>query len=421
MNRRTFLKSASACSLRSAVAGACATFGNARVSVAAPAGAGYRRLLVLVELKGGNDGLNTLVPYADPAYYALRPRIAIPREQVLALSDRAGLHPALAPLHDFWKDKRLAVLQGVGYPAPNLSHFRSIEIWDTGSRSDEYLQEGWLTRAFTTAPTPRSFAADGVIIGSSELGPLAGGGTRAIALSDTDQFLRRARLAQPASAAHNKALAHILKVESDIVQAAAQLDGHPSFATEFPPGNFGNAIRTACRIIANPAGVAIVRVTLSGFDTHANQAGTHARLLAEVAHGLRALRSALVELGKWDDTVVLTYSEFGRRPQENHNAGTDHGTANVQFAMGGRVAGGLYGTAPDLARLADDGNPAHAIDFRGVYATILERWWGVDSRDALGARHVPVPFLPAQPAASVFPAGPAATGPRRVRSSPRRA
>ncbi len=393
MNRRAFLQSAAAWSLRGAAAGAWATFGNAQVVVAAPAGGGYRRLLVLVELKGGNDGLNTLVPYADPAYYALRPTIAVARDQVIQLSDRAGLHPALAPLHELWTDQRLAVLQGVGYPVPNLSHFRSIEIWDTASRSDEYLQDGWLTRAFTNEPTPRSFVADGVVIGSSELGPLAGGGTRAIALADTDQFLRRAKLAQPAAAASNKALAHILKVESDIVQAASHLDGRRSFATEFPAGNFGNAIRTACRIIANPAGVAVVRVTLSGFDTHANQAGTQARLLSDVAHGLRALRSALVELGRWDDTVVLTYSEFGRRPQENRNAGTDHGTANVQFAMGGRVAGGFYGAAPDLARLGGDGNPMHVLNFRGVYATVLERWWGVNSRDALGARFTQVPFL----------------------------
>ena len=360
---------------------------------AAPVNADYRRLLVLVELKGGNDGLNTLVPYADPAYYALRPKIAIARDQVVQLSDRAGLHPSLAPLAGFWKDRQLAVLQGVGYPEPNLSHFRSIEIWDTASRSEEYLQEGWLTRAFATQPVPRSFAADGVIVGSSDLGPLAGGGTRAIALADTAQFLRRAKLAQPAAAARNKALAHILKVESDIVQAAAHLDGGHVFTTEFPAGGFGGAIGTACQIIANPSGVAAVRVTLSGFDTHANQPATQARLLAEVANGLKALQSALSELGKWNDTLVLTYAEFGRRPKENQNNGTDHGTATVHFALGGRVAGGFYGAAPDLGRLSSDGNPGYALDFRNVYATALDRWWGVDSHDALGGRFAPVPYL----------------------------
>jgi uncharacterized protein (DUF1501 family) len=382
MDRRTFLHSTAAvaaCSLAAVRAQA--------------AGGDYRRILVLVELKGGNDGLNTLVPYADPAYYALRPKIAIARDHVVQLSDRMGLHPSLAPLAKTWSEGRLAVLQGVGYPDPNLSHFRSIEIWDTASRSETYLQEGWLTRAFSKEPVPTSFAADGVIIGSSELGPLAGGGTRAIALSDTSQFLRRAKLAQPGINASNKALAHILKVEGDIVQAASHLAGRTKFATEFPAGAFGNAIRTACEIIANPSGVAVVRVTLSGFDTHANQPATQARLLTDVANGLTALQSALIEIGRWDDALVLTYAEFGRRPKENQNNGTDHGTANVHFALGGRVKGGLYGVAPSLAQLSADGNPGYAIDFRSVYATVLERWWGVDSKDALGARFTQVPYV----------------------------
>ena len=353
----------------------------------------YRKLLVLVELKGGNDGLNTLVPYTDSAYYALRPKIAIARDQVVQLTDSAGLHPSLAPLKNYWIDKQLAVLQGVGYPEPNLSHFRSIEIWDTASKSETYLQEGWLTRAFSTQPVPTSFAADGVIIGSSELGPLAGGGTRAIALANTEQFLRRAKLAQPGPNASNKALAHILKVEGDIVQAASHLAVRTTFATEFPAGAFGNAIRTACQIIANPSGVPVVRVTLSGFDTHANQPATQERLLSDVANGLVALQSALIELGKWNDTLVLTYAEFGRRPKENQNNGTDHGTANVHFAMGGRVKGGFYGAAPDLARLSTDGNPGYALDFRNVYATVLDRWWSVDSCNALAGRFTAVPFL----------------------------
>jgi len=384
MNRRSFLRTASA----------LAVFGPAAVA-AVPSHADYRKLLILVELKGGNDGLNTLVPYADPAYYALRPKIAIARDQVVQLSDNAGLHPALAPLLALWNDKRLAVLQSVGYPDPNLSHFRSIEIWDTASASEVYLQDGWLTRAFATDPVPSTFAADGVIIGSSDLGPLAGGGTRAIALADTEQFLRRARLAHAAGGSGNKALAHILKVEDDIVQAAAHLSGRTTFVTQFPQGAFGNAIRTASQIAANPSGVAAIRVTLSGFDTHANQPATQARLLGDVAHGLVALQSALVELGKWDDTLVLTYAEFGRRPRENQNNGTDHGTANVHFAIGGRVAGGLYGAAPDLRRLSGDGNPAFAIDFRSVYATVLGGWWGIDSRDALGGRFTQVPLLAA--------------------------
>ncbi len=391
MDRRQFLRTslsaATACALNGAAAG---------VSFAvAPAGADYRRLLVLIELKGGNDGLNTLVPFADPAYYTLRPKLAIARDAVVPLSDRAGLHPSLAPLLPLWNARELAVLQGVGYPAPNLSHFRSIEIWDTASKSEEYLREGWLTRTFAAAPTPATFAADGVIIGTADLGPLTGGGTRAIALANPDQFLRQARLATPDGAASNGALAHILKVEADIVQAAAHLGARRTLATQFPGGGFGNAIRTAAEVIAAPSGVAVVRITLSGFDTHTGQAATQARLLGELAAGIIGLKAALIELGRWNDTLVLTYAEFGRRPKENLSNGTDHGTANVHFALGGRVQGGLYGEQPSLTRLGGDGNTGFALDFRGVYATVLERWWGVPSAATLGGKFPALPILAA--------------------------
>jgi uncharacterized protein (DUF1501 family) len=385
MNRRNFLRLAGCVPL--------ATIAPGVAWAAAPAGARYRNLLVLIELKGGNDGLNTLVPYADPTYYALRPKLAIPRDQVAKLTDKAGLHPALEPLLPFWKSRQLAVLQGVGYPEPNLSHFRSIEIWDTASKSAEYLQDGWLTRTFAAAPTPADFAADGVIIGSPDLGPLAGGGTRAIALANTEQFLRQSRLAAPEGNARNKALQHILKVEADIMQAASRLNGNYAFKTEFPEGPFGNAIKTASQVIANRPGVAVVRVTLTGFDTHSGQASTQARLLGELAGGAVALKSALDELGRWNDTLVLSYAEFGRRPKENLSNGTDHGTASVHFALGGRVAGGMYGEQPALDRLSGDGNPAHAIDFRGVYATVLDRWWGVPSSGPLGGKFASLPIL----------------------------
>ncbi|HTS23857.1 MAG TPA: DUF1501 domain-containing protein [Casimicrobiaceae bacterium] len=385
MDRRRFVKLAAALP-------AAALTPNVAFALA-PAAVQYRNLLILIELKGGNDGLNTLVPYADSNYYALRPKLAVARDQVVQLSDAVGFHPELAPLLPLWKSRELAVLQGVGYPEPNLSHFRSIEIWDTASKSDEYLQDGWLTRTFAAAPTPKEFAADGVIVGSPDLGPLAGGGTRAIALGNTAQFLREARLAVPEGSAQNKALEHILKVEGDVVQAASHLTADRAFSTVFPDGAFGNAIRTASQVVANKAGVAVVRVTLTGFDTHSGQAGTQARLLGELARGVTALRSALVELGRWNDTLVVTYAEFGRRPKENLSGGTDHGTSSVHLAFGGRVAGGLYGQQPALDRLSGDGNPAYAIDFRSVYATALERWWGVPSAVTLGERFATLPIV----------------------------
>lgn len=346
----------------------------------------FRNLLVLIELKGANDGLNTVIPFDDPTYKVLRPRIAIPRDQVLQLNPGSGLHPSLKPLMAMWEQKELAIVQGIGYPDPNLSHFRSIEIWDTASKSDEYLDDGWLTRAFKAQPVPQAFAADGVVIGATEMGPLAGHGTRAISVSNTENFLRQARLARPVEDQRNSALRHILGVERDIVQAAGKLNTNHVFKTEFPQGGFGNQVKTAAQLIASNAGIAVVRLSLGGFDTHVNQPGIHAGLLKQVADGIGALKAALVELNRWNSTLVMTYAEFGRRPKENQSNGTDHGTANVHFVTGGRVKGGLYGQAAQLDRLDGNGNLPFAVDFRSVYATALERWWGIDSKSVFGQK-----------------------------------
>jgi uncharacterized protein (DUF1501 family) len=344
----------------------------------------YRRLLVLVEMKGGNDGLNTVVPYADRAYYDLRPRIGIARDAVLQLDARAGLHPALEPLMPLWRAGELALVQGVGYPQPNLSHFRSIEIWDTASASDQYLSRGWLARAFAADPVPAGFAADGVAVGGHDMGPLAGG-RRAIALNDPGQFQRQARLVRPEGRSANPALEHILRVEAEIAQAASRLSADVPFATEFPNSPFGNAVRAAAELAANRSGVAAIRLTLDGFDTHENQPARQQRLLGELAAGLAALKSALIEIRRWGETLVMTYAEFGRRPQENASQGTDHGTASAHFVAGGRVRGGLYGAPPDFGAL-EGGNLRYAVDFRSLYATALGPWWGLDASRALGAR-----------------------------------
>jgi uncharacterized protein (DUF1501 family) len=294
-----------------------------------------------------------------------------------------------------WGSRQLAIVEGVGYPDPNLSHFRSIEIWDTASKSSEYLGEGWLARTFVQAPTPRSFAADAVVVGSAELGPFTGGGARAIALTNTQQFLRQARLAAPAAAARNAALGHVLRVEQDIVQAAAGLASDHVFATEFPRTPFGNAVRTAAQVASSRSGVAAIKISLNGFDTHGGQPAIHARLLKDLAEGLVALRLALVELGRWDSTLVMTYAEFGRRPRENGSNGTDHGTASAQFLLGGRVKGGLYGEPPQLSRLDGGGNLPFAVDFREIYATVLERWWSTDAAAALKGRFAPLDLIKA--------------------------
>lgn len=358
--------------------------------LAIAASADYRRLLILVELKGGNDALNTVVPYADPRYAELRPRIGLRRDEVLQLDGKTGLHPGLEALMPLWQQKELAIIQSVAYPKGNLSHFRSIEIWETASNSEQYLSDGWLARAFAKQPVPGSFIADGAVLGSSELGPLQG--ARAIALSDPDQFRRQSRLAGMQTQAGPAALQHVLKVESDVTQAASGLVSNVNLQTEFPKGPFGDAVRSACRVVAGGP-VAVLRLTLNGFDTHHNQPGTHAGLMKQLGEGLLALKNGLSELGRWQDTLVMTYAEFGRRPKENQSNGTDHGTAAAHFVLGGRVKGGLYGTAPALDSLDGNGNLPFTVDFRSLYATALERWWGIPSEGILGGRFKPLELL----------------------------
>ena len=339
------------------------------------------RVLVLVELKGGNDGLNTVVPYADPLYTQLRSTVAIPANDVLKIDSRFGLHPELAALVPVWEHNELAIVHGVGYPQPNLSHFRSIEIWETASRSNEYLHDGWVSRAMHAGLAKQAaFTAEGVRVGAGSYGPLAG--CRAITLNSPEAFVRGAsNLPMHDEAPGNAALAHILRVEHDVALAADGLRGDAfAFTTAFPEGGFGSSVRAASQVIASQrgrGGVPVVVLSLGSFDTHQNQVGTHANLLRQLGQGLAALRSSLIEIGAWDRTLVMTFSEFGRRARQNQSNGTDHGTAAPHFVMGGAVRGGFIGSAPDLSRLDGEQNLVHTTDFRQIYATVARDWWGV--------------------------------------------
>ena len=402
MNRRKFLRAAGV----SALATSAPLFGivngvawaqspspsSAPRTTTLPASP-YSNLLILIELKGANDGLNTVVPFADPLYATLRPRVRLEPASLINLTEREALHPSLKPLMTMWEDKQLAIIQGLGYPNPNLSHFRSIEIWDTASKSDEYLDAGWLARTFAQNPAPKAYAADGVVVGSNDMGPLSGYAARTIALADTAQFLRTARLAQAGRDERNSALRHILAVESEVVHAASKLNTNYQFKTTFPTSAFAFQVRTAAQLAASNAGIGVIRLTLGSFDTHANQLGTHANLLRDLADGIAALKSVLQEINRWDSTLIMTYCEFGRRPKENQSNGTDHGTANVQFAVGGKVLGGMYGGAPQLARLDGNGNLPFAVDFRSAYSTVISKWWGLDSSRVLNGRFAPLDFL----------------------------
>ncbi len=364
------------------------------------------RILVLVELKGGNDGLNTVVPFLDAAYYQMRPTIALQPNEVLPLDARTGLHPALKPLLPLWAQGQLGIVQGVGYPEPNLSHFRSIEIWQTASKATEYLPDGWAARGMQAGLAAKGhFTAEGVLIGGSELGALTG--ARAVSLNNPEAFVNQSRFAQgsdPALAARsqtNPALHNLLKVEGDINAAAAGLRAERyNFSTVFPAGAFGNSVRAAAQVVASQArklsgegGVPVITLTLGSFDTHQNQLVAHAALLKQLAEGLVALQSALSELGAWDRTLVMTFSEFGRRARQNNSNGTDHGTTAPHFVLGGAVRGGLYGQPPDLTRLDSAQNALFTTDFRQIYSTVARDWWGVSAEAVTRGRFEPVEFL----------------------------
>lgn len=348
-------------------------------------------ILVLVELHGGNDGLNTLIPFGDSAYHALRPKLAIPREQIKQLTPQLGLHPALEPLRPLWEND-LAIVAGVGYPRPNRSHFRSIEIWETGSGSEQVLDDGWLARLFHHHPLPSNFTADGVLLGKGDEGPLAGSRSGTITLRDPNEFLREAEMVRPVQSVRtNRALSHILDVQRDISHAAGDLQTRlqqgPTFESTFPTTKLGRQLEMAARLLAVHTPVAVMKVTHGSFDTHAGQLPTHHRLLEELAQALTAFRTTMVKQGLWDRILVATYSEFGRRVAENGSSGTDHGTAAPHFLLGGQVRGGLYGTQPLLTSL-QDGDLKHSVDYRCLYNTIIRGWWDLRS-DLFSAQEFP--------------------------------
>jgi uncharacterized protein (DUF1501 family) len=359
--------------------------------------AGWRadRTLVLIELAGGNDGLNTVVPYADPNYQRLRPGIAIKREAVVQLDEKLGLHPSLAPLGEAWKAGELAIVQGVGYENPNRSHFRSIDIWDTASGSNRLLTEGWVSRVIGSSRRAAERLADAVVLGGGT-GPVTGPGLRAVSMPDPQRFLRQAQGMQAAEARPaNPALAHVIKVQREIQDTAKELREvlarAPEVRGDFPNGPFAQQLRIAARLINAKAVVPVVKLALGGFDTHANQPGQHANLLRQLGEGLGAFRKTLVEAGRWNDVLVITYSEFGRRVAQNGSNGTDHGTAAPHFVLGAKVKGGFAGPAPDLADLVN-GDLKHAIDYRSLYATAAVTWWGFARTGAFGD-HAPLPIL----------------------------
>jgi uncharacterized protein (DUF1501 family) len=282
-----------------------------------------------------------------------------------------------------WKTGDLAIVQGVGYPDPNRSHFRSIEIWDTASSSAQTLSEGWVSRAFDGTPLPAGAGVDGIVADNNVL-PMTGPGLRTIVMQDAENFLRQAaamkELRDPRDDT-NPALRHLLDVRREVNAAAAGLhdrlrDGpRPAYAFAADNG-FGHQLDLATRILLAGVPVVAIKVALVGFDTHANQVPTQERLLGFLGEGLATFRKNLIAASLWEDVTVMTYSEFGRRARQNASGGTDHGTSAPQFIMGGKVRGGLHGVYPSLGDL-QDGDLKHTVDFRNVYSTLARGCWGL--------------------------------------------
>lgn len=357
------------------------------------------RYLVLVELAGGNDGLNTVVPFGDPAYRSARPTLAVPAADVVKLDDRFGLHPALAPLQPLWNEGEMAVLLGLGYSGQNRSHFRSMDIWETASDPNQVLTQGWITRAIALGTLAgQNSLADGIVLGETRAGPLQGS-ARALTLKTVDQFLKQSASVAPAGSDPTAGSPEVdlwAASKALIRDARAYFQTHPGVATAtaYPKTPIGDQFATAADLIRRGVPVPVLKLTLRGFDTHGDQAQDQARLLGELADAVVAFEHDLGPL--WTRTLVATYSEFGRRLAENGSGGTDHGSASVAFLWGGLVRGGLYGTAPDLSHPVN-GDPGNTEDFRRLWATavsFLRPDWSADEVATHDQAFLQRPYLP---------------------------
>ncbi|MDJ0825778.1 MAG: DUF1501 domain-containing protein [Rhodobacter sp.] len=377
-SRRRFLQALGGCAFLSLPSVTLPGFVQA-AGAAPPAG----NILVLVELAGGNDGLNTVVPTRDAAYRALRPEIGIARRNTLGLDRRTGLHPSMTEVAALWQDGELRIVEGVGYPSPNRSHFRSIEIWNSGRGADSLDRQGWVSAAFATGGPDRS-DADGLVLGGA-MGPLAGPG-RFSAMRDEELFFEtQANLpggghqVRPAAASP---LAHVLRTyDSAQITGAAilkRLEASPARRFPFPDTELGQQLRTAARLLDAGVETAVLKVVQDGYDTHEAQPDTHSGLLRDLSASLGAFAAALRRIGLWEKVTVVTYSEFGRTAHENASGGTDHGAAAPVLVAGGSVEGGLAGGRPSLERVAD-GDLEYTTDYRRVYEAILRDLWGIDA------------------------------------------
>lgn len=400
MDRREFLKTGLGLMLGSHLLQLAA-----QQASAAPRTPGASKILILVQLAGGNDGLNTVVPFADPAYGKLRPVIGFKPDNVIKLDDKIGLNPNMGPFQDFYKAGKLAIVQGVGYPNPNRSHFRSIEIWQT-AEPKKIKDTGWLGRYLDLARAdkadlgnvfpainvdpilPKQLSAEKVVVPS--INDIANFTFKADPKNEAD---RKAQLATfnniyQKYQLNRPYIEQLRKVGLDTTEAsdsitkmvAAYKDG-----SKYPNNQFGRALQFIAQMIVGGVNCSIYTVTLGGFDTHTNEVRGHEGLFRTLCGGIQALQTDLENHNLDKDVTIMTFSEFGRRVAENGGRGTDHSAAAPLFLIGSAVRGKLFGEQPSLTDL-DDGDLKYKIDFRSIYATVLDKWLGADSKAVLGEK-----------------------------------
>lgn len=366
-----------------------------------------RSILVLIQLAGGNDGLNTLVPYADANYYRLRPTLGLPRSQVLPLNDAQALHPACAAFRGLYGEGKLAIVQNVGYPNPNRSHFRSTEIWETASDSGTFASTGWIGRyldnccsgAPAGAHDPLAVHVNAIngepetFVGAREHPTFGITGNSGGRRDNAELRELLERLAQAGGGGEEQSFLQATLMDSLVTETKVQrVLGEYRPAAAYPADGFAASLKSVAALIAAGLPTRVYFVSLNGFDTHFNQLGTQATLLRRLCEGLAAFQKDLEGHRLDGQVLTMTFSEFGRRASENDSKGTDHGTASPLFVLGSRLRGGLHGTAPDL-NLPRNHDLTFSTDFRSVYATVLEGWLGAPAAPVLHGDFARLPLL----------------------------
>lgn len=364
-------------------------------------------ILVVVQLSGGNDGLNTVVPYRDSIYRAKRKTLAVSPSDVLAINKSMGWHPSCRGLAELLEEDRLAVIQGVGYDGPNRSHFESMDIWHSCDRKEHRRPDGWLGR-FLDKSIDAHGDAPAMHLGEKKV-PLALAASQARAASvrslnqfrlQTDDEKLRGNVEKMTAAKRpaKGGLLGFVQTSSEAALAASRRveKARQDYKTDvaYPDTRLAGRMKTIAQLIDAQLATRIYYVELDGFDTHSKQAAAHGALLSELSGALNAFVADLQQHGHADRVLTMCFSEFGRRVEENASEGTDHGAAGPMF-LAGPVAAGLHGPNPDLRKL-HQGDVKYAIDFRRVYATVLEDWLKTPSREILGGEYQPLELVKAK-------------------------